>query len=394
MPFNHAQASDDNFLHYYTIEAKSGDGVIKLLKRFHLWGENCNERLFYDINGLKRGQHLLIGKSYAMPIKMYKYNAKSIRSTIHMDDWDLAKEIAEYNRLMRDTKIKPTYYLDDHILMIPLNLLNCPSDGVVKEPEKAKKIIESAKKEFVYSTLFGTDNRVEKLSSKLKDKVYYIMSGHGGPDPGAINHNHSTKLCEDEYAYDVSLRLMRTLMQYGAEVHMIIQDKNDGIRNDAYLKSDHDEICLNEGAIPLNQLERLKQRVRATNNIYHKSDKKKDHTVISIHVDSRPSKSRQDVFFYYCPKSEEGKTKALKIQKVFKAKYKQHRANGAYHGTVSPKGLYVLRKTDPTAVFVELANIQNNRDLKRIMQWDNRQILAEWLFEGLTGIAPKKMYPE
>ena len=39
---------------------------------------------------------------------------------------------------------------------------------------------------------------------------------------------------EDEYAYDVALRLARNLMQEGAEVRIIIQDAKDGIREDVY----------------------------------------------------------------------------------------------------------------------------------------------------------------
>ena len=55
-----------------------------------------------------------------------------------------------------------------------------------------------------------------------------------------------------------------------------------------------------------------------------------------------------------------------------------------YEGTVTERNLYVLRNTDPTAVFVELANIQNHRDQRRILIPSNRQFLADWLYEGMT----------
>ena len=39
------------------------------------------------------------------------------------------------------------------------------------------------------------------------------------------------QLHEDEYAYDIILRLARELLSRGAKVHIIIQDKKDGIRD-------------------------------------------------------------------------------------------------------------------------------------------------------------------
>jgi N-acetylmuramoyl-L-alanine amidase len=43
----------------------------------------------------------------------------------------------------------------------------------------------------------------------------------------------------------------------------------------------------------------------------------------------------------------------------------------------------MLRNTDPPAVYVELANIRNSLDRKRILPESNRQALANWLTEGL-----------
>jgi N-acetylmuramoyl-L-alanine amidase len=223
-------------------------------------------------------------------------------------------------------------------------------------------------------------------SSNLKGKVYYIVSGHGGPDPGAMAKYSGKDLCEDEYAYDVSLRLARNLIEHGATVHMIIQDPDDGIRSDGILECDRDEMCIGKYEIPLVQITRLKQRTEVINKLYHKNLKAgiKDQTVVCIHVDSRSPQKRQDVFFYYYGKSNSGKQVASNLHQTFKNKYKKFRSNGAYHGTVSSRGLYMLRHTDPKAVYVELANIRNSVDLKRIMPEENRQALANWLYEGLT----------
>ncbi|MBK7872679.1 MAG: N-acetylmuramoyl-L-alanine amidase [Saprospiraceae bacterium] len=80
------------------------------------------------------------------------------------------------------------------------------------------------------------------ISNKLKGKIFYLSSGHGGPDPGATTRRAGRTICEDEYAYDVALRLCRLLVSHGATAYMIVRDPNDGIRSEELLKCDQDEI--------------------------------------------------------------------------------------------------------------------------------------------------------
>ena len=197
-----------------------------------------------------------------------------------------------------------------------------------------------------------------------------------------MGHYKNHILCEDEYAYDVTLRLARNLIQNGATVYMITRDPNDGIRDDSYLKSDYDEICYPNQTIPLNQLRRLRQRTTAVNNLY-KSNKNAFQRMVVIHVDSRGKGENIDVFFYHDKRSKTG-TKATKIlQKTFEDKYNEHQPGRGYHGTVSTRNLYVVKNTYPTAIYIELGNINHYRDQQRFIIADNRQALANWLSEGL-----------
>jgi N-acetylmuramoyl-L-alanine amidase len=43
----------------------------------------------------------------------------------------------------------------------------------------------------------------------------------------------------------------------------------------------------------------------------------------------------------------------------------------------------MLNETAPPVVFIELGNIQNERDKERILDPDNRQAVARWLAEGV-----------
>ncbi|MBK9255247.1 MAG: N-acetylmuramoyl-L-alanine amidase [Saprospiraceae bacterium] len=219
----------------------------------------------------------------------------------------------------------------------------------------------------------------------LEGQVYYIISGHGGPDPGAICTDCEHTLCEDEYAYDVALRLARNLMQHGATVYIIVQDPNDGIRDEKILKCDNDEVLHGNKTIPLSQKTRLRQRAEAVNVLYKKHKKKgvKIQKAIEIHVDSRNKDKRQDVFFYYNKLNADSKKLAENVQGVFQSKYAQHQKDRGYQGYVEDRGLYMVRSLLPTMLFVELANIKNTEDHKRLVISTNRQALANWLFEGL-----------
>ena len=230
--------------------------------------------------------------------------------------------------------------------------------------------------------LFGKSlKNVAIKSQELAGACFYLVSGHGGPDPGAVSKVGGVTLHEDEYAYDITLRLARNLMERGAKVHIIIQDSKDGIRDDKHLSNSKRETCLGK-AIPLNHTRRLKQRCDAINRLARK-DKERYKRAIFIHVDSRRVKEQIDVFLYYAPKSSLGKRLANNIRNTIENKYGQHQPGRGFKGTVSDRRLYVLRETTPVAAFLELGNIQNEKDRKRLVIPNNRQALANWICQGI-----------
>lgn len=231
--------------------------------------------------------------------------------------------------------------------------------------------------------IFGPQyQQVSTRSNTLAGAVYYLKSGHGGPDPGAIGKFENHSLCEDEYAYDVILRLGRNLLEHGATVHFIIKDPDDGIRDSQYLKADKDEICTPDLTIPLNQVQRLRQRTDAINRLY-RSNRGKFQRMISVHVDARSKNKNIDVFFYHDHRSKTGEKTARIMKNTFEEKYREHQPGRGYHGTVSDRNLYVVANTLPVSVYIELGNIHHSRDQKRIVSSGNRQALANWMTEAL-----------
>ncbi len=219
-------------------------------------------------------------------------------------------------------------------------------------------------------------------SRELSGATFYLVGGHGGPDPGAIGKYQGHNLHEDEYAYDIVLRLGRELMMRGAKVHFIIQDKKDGIRNGTILKNSKRETCMGQ-AIPLDQVARLKQRAQKIDQLY-KKDKSAYKRAIFVHVDSRSQGKQTDVYFYHAPGSKQGKRLADRMRNTLSAKYKRHQPGRGFNGTVSARNLYVLRNTQPAGVYLELGNIRNPRDQQRLVLENNRQALAKWIAEAIV----------
>lgn len=234
------------------------------------------------------------------------------------------------------------------------------------------------------AALFGARNfPIPTRDQALRGAVYYLSPGHGGPDPGAIGHYGTNLLAEDEYAYDITLRLARVLLAHGATVYMMVQDPNDGIRDENVLKLDYDELTYPNLVIPLNQLSRLRQRITQVNRL-HARHKGAYQRLLCLHVDSRSAGQNIDVFFYHHVNSTAGLRLAKNIHKVFTARYKRAQPNRPYSGNVSTRStLYEVRTSHAPAVFMELGNIRNQQDQRRFLVPDNRQALANWICEGL-----------
>lgn len=257
-----------------------------------------------------------------------------------------------------------------------------PVDNTKTAKAEEAKISKSKKGKNKRNPLYGKKYQDFTVNSdQLKGACFFLSSGHGGPDPGSIGKINGKEIHEDEYAYDITLRLARILEEEGATVYMIIQDAQDGIRDDIYLNNSNRETCMGE-AIPLNQLKRLEQRTNKINQLSAKSKAKYKRGVF-IHLDSRSKKHQLDVFFYYAPNSTQGAKLAETMKTTFGEQYKRHQPNRGFSGTVSSRDLYVLSKSNPVGIFAELGNIQNAFDQRRFLDPNNRQALAYWMSKGL-----------
>ena len=87
------------------------------------------------------------------------------------------------------------------VLITSLFVLSLSSFAQNKKPRTGKE------------SLFGKKLATYQITSnELSGACFYLVSGHGGPDPGAIGIYQGRQLHEDEYAYDIILRLARELL--------------------------------------------------------------------------------------------------------------------------------------------------------------------------------------
>ncbi len=363
---------------YFTAKPKKGMGLNSFLKEYLLEPNQFNIKKFKELNpNFEKQNKILLNEVYNLPIIIYKYNNKNIRTTLGINDYNKAKEIEKYNKKLIQKKIINSLYTKSLKLFVPLDLLNFESkQKIIKESQRKKNILEP---------LFGEKYKNVKIKNyKLENCIFYLISGHGGPDPGAIGYRDGKELSEDEYAYDVILRLGRKLIENGADVYFIVQDSTDGIRDYKFLNNSTNEKHFGNLPIPNDQLERLSNRVKIVNSLYETnfSDNLKQFA-IEIHIDSRSERKNIDIFFYHKEGDTLGLNLAETIRKTIDKKYSKTQPGRGYEGTLSSRNLYMVRNLKPTTIFIEIGNIQNPKDQKRIIEPNNRQAIANWITDGI-----------
>ena len=377
---------------YVEIKPQKGEGVYSLLKKYELPNDSSYFNQFIELNHNKisKNHELYTHYSYKLPILIYKYNGSNIRTSTGIDNYDLALEIQNWNRKLTKNKIKKDDYTISKELWVPFHYIKSQSklnenvqENEASEQVSSELIEKKISKKFTNSQIFGKKySQIPKVDNSLTGYVFYIDPGHGGPDPGAIGYKNGYELHEDEYAYDVSLRLARNLMQRGAEVYLTIIDPNDGIRDDKFLKNSKNEFIGNGKIISGNPRERLQSRIDYINEIYSKR-RNSQHRLIVLHVDSRQISQKIDIFFYNQPNDDISSDYANILLRTIENKYLVNQPQRGYQGTLTERDLFMLRHSPCTSIYIELGNIQNPTDQIRLIESNNRQAIANWLTLGI-----------
>ncbi|UPA13453.1 LysM peptidoglycan-binding domain-containing protein [Borrelia turicatae] len=207
-------------------------------------------------------------------------------------------------------------------------------------------------------------------NNSLKNKLIIIDPGHGGLDPGAIvkardGLKNEIFVVEDEYVYDIALRLYVYLKEYGANVELTILSPDHLIRdsvsanntfvnvkNEVYNDYDLNKTDTVDSWINGTQ-EGLRKRLAVVKKFInkYKNVKEQDVLYISLHSDNSVGAPRCMGFYY---QSEDGKGFDAHSKSMIEKMTKGFKRTPYIKG----QNLYVLKNNVvKTKLLVEVRNL-------------------------------------
>ena len=238
---------------------KPGDSLSKIA-----WETDISQESIKAANGLD-GEKILIGQKLILPRenvgdRTYVVNRGDSLWTIAANYNTTSENLARLNGLTSE-KIFPGMELrlplfsrltqGVNVLKAMLNSRKDPEPGPWFNGEPERRTQPSLEYgelsqrsttenyQLAREVLAGLDREVDRaglLSRDLRGWTVVIDPGHGGLDPGAVvetidGQGHSAFVVEDEYAYDISVRVYALLSQHGADADLTIISPNHHVRH-------------------------------------------------------------------------------------------------------------------------------------------------------------------
>ena len=249
----------------------------------------------------------------------------------------------------------------------------------------------------VFNASINSDVRRDSRSQPLKGWRIVLDPGHGGRDPGAIvsnldGNNRSVYVVEDEFVYDIALRLYQKLRLAGAEVEMTVISPNHLIRENnppsRTFVHEQNEVYNDVSANRRNSfsvrpgLDNITQRVKIANRFFARRGKT---LFISLHADNTPSRPKGPLVIYW---GRRGKIDSR--SRSFARVMERALDLPDVPAQIGGRNLAVLRGNSAQAeILVEIRNVHDKGEAWALRSHKIRDSDAGRIFRGILNYAKR-----
>ena len=262
-----------------------------------------------------------------------------------------------------------------------------------------KKPIEDYRNAQNLMGVFNTNitMRRDSRSQTLRGWRIVLDPGHGGRDPGAIvsnldGNNSSVYVVEDEFVYDIALRLYQKLRLAGAEVEMTVISPNHLIRENnpssRTFVHEQNEVYNDESANRRNSLSvrpglhNIAQRVKIANRFFARRGKT---LFISLHADNSPNRPKGPLVIYW---SRRGKIDSR--SRSFARIMERALDLPDVPAQIGGRNLAVLRGNLAQAeILVEIRNVHDKGEAWALRSHNRRNADADRILRGILNYAKR-----
>jgi N-acetylmuramoyl-L-alanine amidase len=246
------------------------------------------------------------------------------------------------------------------------------------------------------------NDRFGKLRNRSKPlKGWHIVldPGHGGRDPGAIvsnkdGRNREVHVVEDEYVYDISMRVMERLVLYGADVDLTVLSPNhlkrDNVPADETFVNEQNEVyndeTYNRKKDPLVRpgSHNIQRRVMVANR-FLKGSRRGRSLFISLHADNSPGRPKGPLVIY-----QKKGARYDKASKRFAEFVRRSLDHPSVRSQIGSRNLAVLRDNRSHAeILLEIRNVSFIGDAWALRFHGKRQEDAERIVKGILDYAKR-----